>query len=96
MTLPLKTRILEYAIMEDRPLSTQEITEVLKKEFAGERFCNYKTIDTLLDAYCGVGVMKAEDIEFDENGELYVKYKVTGFGKSYERLIPGHEGKVGK
>ena len=93
MKLPLKTRILEYAIMENRPVSAEEVTEALKKEYAGERFCNYKNIDTLLDAYCGVGVMKASDIYFDDDGKLVVKYEVTKFGQSYERLIPGHEKK---
>ncbi|HIU26225.1 MAG TPA: hypothetical protein IAC50_07020 [Candidatus Copromorpha excrementigallinarum] len=91
MKLPLKTRILEYAIEENKPLSAEEITEALKKEYEGERFCNYKNIDTLLDAYCGVGVMKATDMYFDDKGKLVVKYQVTKFGKDYERLIPGHE-----
>lgn len=88
MTLPLKTRILEYAIIENRPLSAKEIEEALKKEYKGERFCNYKNIDTLLDAYCGVGVMKASVTEFDSKGELVVKYEVTKFGHSYKKLIP--------
>lgn len=93
MTLPLKTRILEYAIMRKEPITAGEMTEALKKEYQGERFCNLKNIENLMDSYCGVGVMKAAEIDFNEDQQLQVKYQVTSTGYSYEHLIPGHEEK---
>ncbi len=93
MTLPLKTRILEYAIMAKKPVTAEEVTEALKKEYVGERFCNLKNVENLMDSYCGVGAMKAAEISFDEKMNLQVKYQVTSTGYTYEHLIPGHENK---
>lgn len=90
MTLPLKTRVLEYAIVENRPFTADELTEVLKKEYPGERFVNVKHIDDTINSYVGVGCMKPEVVEFDKNGDLYVEYMVTETGKKYLKRIPGH------
>lgn len=86
--LPLKTRILEYAINKDAPVTVDEITDALSKEYVGERFCNKKNIDKLIGTYCGVGVMEASKIEFDNNKQLDIEYVVTNFGKAYKRYIP--------
>ena len=93
MTLPLKTRILEYAIMAKEPVTAEQVTDALKEEYKGERFCNLKNIENLIDSYCGVGAMKAAEVGFNEQGDLQVTYQVTSTGYSYEHLIPGHERK---
>lgn len=90
MKLPIKTRILEYAIDLDKPFTAKEISDVMKKEYAGEKTSEPKNIERLLNTYCGVGVMDDVDVVFGENDQLIVTYQVTYFGKKYEKYIPGH------
>lgn len=90
MTLPLKTRVLEYAILADKPFTAEQLTEVLKKEYPGERFCNLKHIDETIGSYCGVNFMEPAKLEVRGNDELYVEYKATEVGKTYLNRIPGH------
>ncbi len=90
MKLPIKTRILEYAIENDKPFTAEEISGVMKKEYEGEKTSCTANIERLLNTYCGVGVMDAVDVVFGERDELVVTYRVTEFGKKYEKYIPGH------
>ena len=71
MKLPIKTRILEYAIENDKPFTAEEISGVMKKEYEGEK------------TSCTANM-------FGERDELVVTYRVTEFGKKYEKYIPGH------
>lgn len=90
MTLPLKTRILEYAILAEEPFTAEGLTEILKKEYPGERFCNEKHIDETIGSYCGVNFIEPAKLELKENNELYVEYRATETGKKYINRIPGH------
>lgn len=90
MKLPIKTRILEYAIEQKCSFTAKQVADALKSEYKGERTSSDKNIENLLYTYCGVGVMQAANVTFDENHNLLVEYEVTDFGRSYEKLIPGH------
>lgn len=90
MKLPIKARILEYAIEQKKPFTASEIAEALQTEYPGEKTSSQKKIEKTLNTYCGVGVLRTTDIQFDENQELIVWYEVTDFGKGYEKMIPGH------
>lgn len=88
MKLPIKTRLLEYALEENKPFTAKCASEKMMKEYPGEKTAELKWITGLLEGYCGVGVLRASDIEYNDIGELEVKYIVTGFGKKYEKMIP--------
>lgn len=90
MKLPIKTRILEYAIEHDKLFTAKEISDVMIQEYNGEKTSRIKNVEKLLNTYCGVGVMDAVDVVFGENNELVATYKMTDFGKKYEKYIPGH------
>lgn len=90
MKLPIKTRILEYAIEKNAPFTAEELSEVLSREYAGEKTCQPKNIMKQLDTYCGIGVMDAADVSFGENNELVVTFVVTDYGKSCKKYIPEH------
>ena len=94
MTLPLKVRILEYAIEKDAPFTISEALEDISPEYAGERFCNYNFMEKLMRLFLGVNVLKEGHYELDDNGELHVEYQITDFGKGYYSKIPGHEKRV--
>lgn len=88
--LPLKTRILQYAIEKDAPFTIEELQKEMSKEYPGERFCNEKYIDRLVLSCCGVKVMEPIDINYDDNNNLQISYQITNFGKSYKKMIPGN------
>lgn len=90
MKLPIKTRILEYALEQNKPFTADDLAEALKDEYPGEKTCQPKNITKQLDTYCGIGVMDAVDVQYDENNTLVVKFAVTDFGKNCEKYIPGH------
>lgn len=93
MKLPVKTRILEWAILKDGPFTAEELSQCLKEEYNGERSTTVKNIEKQLDTYCRVGFIKSEDVDFDENEQLSVKYIVTEAGKSNLKYMPGHGNK---
>lgn len=86
--LPLKARILDYALKKGGTFRIDEVVQALCEEYKGERFCNPKHIEHYVYAYIGVGVMQGVDFQLDVNGNLVVDYGVTDFGKEYEKLIP--------
>jgi len=49
---------------------------------------NTAKIKNEIDAYCGVGILKAENISYTENGELYIEYTATDYGRKCEDYIP--------
>jgi hypothetical protein len=93
MKLPVKTRILEYAILKDGPFTAEEVSETLSKEYNGEKSTKPDNIGKQLDTYCRVGFIKSADVDFDNNNKLSVKYIITEAGKTNLKYIPGHGNK---
>ncbi|MGN0732961.1 MAG: hypothetical protein ACI4LC_02165 [Emergencia sp.] len=91
MKLPIKTRILELALQKSDSFSADELAEVLKEEYRGEKTCETEMVEKTINTFCGVGVMKATDFSIDEEKKLNIRYIVTDFGRGYEKMIPGHE-----
>ena len=80
MKLPIKTRILEYAVEKDAPFTAQELSEVLKSEYNNEKTTSVKNVEKQLDMYNRVGFLSVKDIE-KKDGELVVSYQITNSGK---------------
>lgn len=89
--LPLKIRILEYIIQKGSSVTTDELMKALKAEYGGERQFTKKRVESYLGQLLGVGFLEAESMEMDNNNELKISYKITDYGLSRERFIPGHE-----
>ncbi|MGI6093885.1 MAG: hypothetical protein ACOYBL_00480 [Lachnospiraceae bacterium] len=81
MKLPIKTRVLEYAIEMDGCFRKEEIAKAMEAEYQGERTTTVKNIEKIIRTYCGVGIMRASDIALTEDGKLDITYEVTEFGK---------------
>ena len=90
MKLPLKVRLLEYAIEKDAPFTASQALADIGPEYEGERFCNFKFMEKLMRLFLGVNVFKEGKYELDENDVLQVEYQITDFGKGYYKCIPGH------
>ena len=91
--LPIKTRVLEWCILNDRPICARELTAILQKEYPGEAHVNEKRIDNTLDCYCRVGFMEPASLN-NELGEDLVEYRITEAGKEELKYIPGHGNKA--
>ena len=91
MKLPIKSRVLEYAILRDAPFTAEEVAQVLQQEYKGERTASAKNIEKIINTYCGVGIMKAATIEMAQGNNLKITYQVTDFGKSCEKMLPGRK-----
>lgn len=89
--LPLKIRILEYIIEKSAPVTTDELMKALKAEYGGERQFTKKRVESYLGQLLGVGFLEAESMKMGKNNELEIAYKITDYGLSRERFIPGHE-----
>ena len=94
MKLPIKTRILEWAIERDDAFDARELSEILQVEYNGERTTTVEKIEQQLDMYCRVNFMEAADTRLDENNELLVTYKITDIGKKSVKYIPSHGNKL--
>ena len=94
MNLPIKTRILEWAIQKAAPFTAKELSEVLQREYKGERTTTIKNIEKQLDMYCRVNFMEVQDTDVDEKEDLIVTYKITEEGKKSIKYVPGHGNKL--
>lgn len=82
MKLPLKTRILQYAIEQDAEITVNDVMAALASEYLGECIFSRKQVEEYIDSYLGVGFLTGSRMEFDESGNLVVYSKVTDYGKS--------------
>lgn len=87
MTLPLKTRILDYAIEKNAAFTADDIMRDLAGEYPGEKILNKKLVDEYIDAMIGVGFLKNDSLEFDADGKLLIHAIVTDYGKERKKYI---------
>lgn len=88
MKLPLKTRILQYAIQKDHDFTMQDVARDLQQEYDGESIFTQKHVEEYVDSFLGVGFFKAERLEFDSKGSLVIHYVITDYGRERDKYIP--------
>ena len=93
MKLPIKTRILEFAIEINESFTAEELSKLLQQEYNGEKTASIPQVEKQLDMYARVGFLKAKDVSLDDAGELKVYYEIAEAGKYAEKYIPGHGNK---
>lgn len=81
MQLPLKTRILQYAMQMQGDFTVKDIMNGIANEYRGERLFNEKLIDEYFQSFIGIGFFEQADLKFDEKGELVTICKVTDYAK---------------
>lgn len=87
MTLPLKTRILQYAIEHNGEFDIDDLMNALEPAYKDEPMFTAKQVEAYCDSYLGVGFFVPTRKEFDESGNLRVWCKVTDYGKSRGQYI---------
>ena len=91
--LPIKARILEYFVENDRPVSAEELSEELSKEYVNERTTKVSYIERQILCYCRVGMLRPVGMD-ETRGAECLTYQVTDYGKKEIVFIPGHGNKV--
>jgi len=86
-TLPLRFRVLHYASQKDT-VSYLDLLEDLKEEYGTDGQFNRGMITRHLDSLRAVGMIEESDVDFDENQELLVQYKITEYGRSRLSYLP--------
>jgi len=87
MKLPIKTRILQYAIQRDSEFTAADAYTDLHHEYPGEKFFSPKTVEEYVESLLGVGFLSASRTEFDSNGQLLIYCKATEYGKSRKKYM---------
>lgn len=92
--MPIKTRILEYCILENRPVTAKDVADQLSTEiYAGEKTTNVEYIEKQILCYCRVGFL--EPVGMRETGDAQeLEYRATEAGKEEIVYIPGHGNKL--
>lgn len=85
--LPLKTRILEYAIQQGTGITVDDVMTALQPEYGKERMFNRKQVEEYLDSFLGVCFMDAEKLELDEQGNLQITYQLTDYGRTRRKYL---------
>jgi hypothetical protein len=86
MLLPMKSRILEYAIKQDRGITVEDAMSVLEPDYGKERMFNRKLVEEYFDAFVGVTFMKASDLAMDGD-DLKITYEMTDYGRSRGKYL---------
>ena len=89
--LPLKLAVYEYACeMEGKMFTAENVLETLKATYGNESQLNINRINNYLSAFLGIKFLTEEKLEFDEQENLKIYYKLTDYGKTRKRFIPKH------
>lgn len=91
--LPIKARVLEWFAVNQKPISAEGLSEILGKEYPGEKTVTPKKLEQQILCYCRVGFL--EPVGMGEvNGKEELEYQITDAGKEELEYIPGHGNKV--
>ena len=85
--LPLKVRILQYALEKGASFTVDDVMKDLAAEYPNEKMFNKKLINEYIEAMIGVGFLKNDDLELDADGELIVHAIVTEYGKERQKYM---------
>ena len=87
MQLPLKTRILQYALLTEEDFTVDDIMKGIENEYKGERLFNKKLIEEYFQSFVGIGFFEESRLEFDNNGELITYCKTTDYAKDRCKML---------
>lgn len=91
MQLPIKTRILQYALEKGEPFTKYDIQKDLGSEYPDERLFSLTTIDDYLNQLLVVGFIGKEKIEMEDQGDLLITFKATAYGQTRYKYVKGKE-----
>jgi len=87
MQLPLKTRILQYAVQKNATFDKKDIMDDLRDEYKGECLFGSKQIEAYLDELLVVGFLQKEAVSYDTDGLLLITYKISKYGMTRRKYV---------
>jgi len=85
--LPLRFRILHYASLKESFNYCDLLTD-LKEEYGTDGQFNKGMVMLHIDSLRSVGMINEIDVDFDNNKELLVQYKITEYGQARLSYLP--------
>jgi len=85
--LPLKARILQYIVENDRPLVINDVMIDLASEYRGERQFNRKRIQIYIDSFLAVSFLDVVNLEYDEYENLEITFKISDYGLTRRKYL---------
>ena len=95
MQLPIKTRMLQYALELDGSFTRYDVENALREEYPDKREFNLKTIDDYLNQLMVVGFITREKVEFENDKDLLITFRATEYGQTRYKYVKG-KGPYGK
>lgn len=87
MQLPLKTRILQYAMQRNITFDKKDVMGDLRDEYKGESLFSSKQIEAYLDELLVVGFLQKEAVSYDTDGSLLITYKISEYGMTRRKYV---------
>lgn len=84
--IPVKFRVAQL-IFQKEGISNEEVFQVLKQEYPGDRYVHEKGVLEYLQSLKAVGLIELTNASLDQNGKLTQCYKITGYGASRMKYI---------
>jgi len=85
--LPLRFRVLHYASQKDS-FNYHDLLKDLKEEYGDDGQFNKDMMNLHTDSLRAVGMIEETDVDFDQNKELLVQYKITDYGRERLSYLP--------
>lgn len=87
MKLPLRSRVIHY-LSKSGDVTCDEVVDALKDEYGYERQYKPSLIQGHLMALVAVGIVDVDKVDFDDNDNLMLWYKITDYGRSKLSYLP--------
>ena len=85
--LPLKARILQYIVENNRPLTINNVMIDLASEYACERQFNRKRVQAYIDSFLAVSFLDVVNLEYDEHKNLEITFKISDYGLTRKKYL---------
>lgn len=85
--LPLRFRILHYASNKES-FNYKDLLKDLKDEYGNDGQFNKGMMNLHIDSLRAVGMLEEANVDFDQNKELLVEYRITDYGRGRLSYLP--------
>lgn len=80
--LPLKFGVFScFANKREEPVNADQVYDLLKNQYGGEKQFTVERIQSYLDSFLAVGMIKDTHVTFRKNNSILVTYQITDLGR---------------
>lgn len=87
MKLPLRSRVLHF-LSNSGSVTCEQVVDALKDEYGDEGQFKPSVVEGHLMSLRAVGIVDVDKVDFDDNDNLMLWYKITDYGRSKLSYLP--------